>query len=362
MLSIASLVAKIEAFVKAANTTQQWAIEVQIAPDQPWKRAIYNHEEYRANSREEAETEARFSLDEGAKWRVVPVVVHVKYSVWWLNPDTSKWEVYQAGLSKTKAEKLAHDLKSGFGARWFDHNPSTQVLPDGEMIRTAKLNYQKVYGPYKRRNDENDLREIVIVVMPDGSKRTKSYPKHLVEERLGRELDINETIDHIDYDVLNNAPENLRVVPRNEHSKMDTRRVKLVEFECPECHVKFERSPRLVRDKAKKGRSGPFCSKPCAARYTRKVQLGLVHRAPTQKHHPSEYYRNTKLQEHAALMATKYGFTKTAKEMEPRDEEIALSEVDEERDTVPIELWRKHKHREMSGVQWRPPETKPKQG
>ncbi len=189
-----------------------------------------------------------------------------------------------------------------------------------------------------------------------------SAPKYKYECYTGQQLEPEDTVDHRDRNETNDDPTNLQILPRAEHSRMDTRRVKLVEFECPECHVKFERSPRLVRDKAKKGRSGPFCSKPCAARYTRKVQLGLVHRAPTQKHHPSEYYRNTKLQEHAALMATKYGFTKTAKEMEPRDEEIALSEVDEERDTVPIELWRKHKHREMSGVQWRPPETKPKQG
>jgi hypothetical protein len=217
----------------------------------------------------------------------------------------------------------------------------------------------KEWGPYNRNSHPGDKRQIVIVLMPDGAKRTKSYPKHLVEKRLGRELDVNETVDHKDYDVNNNDEANLAVVDRKEHSAMDTRRVKLVEFECPSCHKKFERSPRLIRDKAKGGKTGPFCSKSCAARYTRQVQLGQVDKAPVQQGRPSEYFRRKLLQQ-AAAMTLKWGndIVKFATSLSPEDEDTMLSELDELRDTVPVELWRKHKHREVAGVQWRPTEDK----
>lgn len=69
------------------------------------------------------------------KIEVLAAYVHPKYTVWWLNPTASKWEAYQSGLSKSRAERLARELKYGFGARWFNSNPSTQVQPDGEPIR-----------------------------------------------------------------------------------------------------------------------------------------------------------------------------------------------------------------------------------
>ena len=217
----------------------------------------------------------------------------------------------------------------------------------------------KEWGPYNRNSHPGDKRQIIIVLMPDGAKRTKSYPKHLVEKRLGRELDTNETVDHRDYDVGNNSEDNLSVVDRKEHSAMDTRRVKLIDCKCVACGKDFQRSPRLIRDKAKAGKSGPFCSKSCAARYTRQVQLGQVERAPVQQGRPSEYFRR-KLLEQAAAMSLKWGneIVKFAASLSPEDEDTMLSELDELRDTVPVDLWKKHKHREVSGVQWRPTEEK----
>ena len=148
---------------------------------------------------------------------------------------------------------------------------------------------EKVFGPYKRQIDG---RQIVIIKNDDGSYRTVSYPKYLVEKNLGRPLHPDEeTVDHIDSNKDNNNLDNLRIVPRQQHSGDDTRRVKLVSFDCAMCNQKFERSPRLVRDKSKKGRSGPFCSRQCAGRYARKVQLKLLDKLPTQPHLPSEYYK-----------------------------------------------------------------------
>lgn len=146
----------------------------------------------------------------------------------------------------------------------------------------------KVHGPYRRQ----DGRQIVIVVEDDGSRRTISYPKWLLELQLGRRLDPDlETVDHIDSNFENNTFENLRIMPRKEHSTEDTRRVKLVQFTCPWCKKEFERSPRLVRDKARKNKAGPFCSRGCAGKYSRKLQLKLIDKFDVQPVIDSEYYK-----------------------------------------------------------------------
>lgn len=145
-----------------------------------------------------------------------------------------------------------------------------------------------VHGPYKRR----DGRQIVIVIEHNGKRRTVSYPKWLMELQLGRRLDPNlETVDHWDSNFENNDLSNLKIVPRDEHSTNDTRRVKLVKFQCAWCDKEFERSPRLVRDKARKNKAGPFCSRACAGKYSRKLQLKLVDKFDTQPVIDSEYYK-----------------------------------------------------------------------
>jgi hypothetical protein len=163
----------------------------------------------------------------------------------------------------------------------------------------------KVFGPYTRQ----DGRQIVIVRNDDNSCRTVSYPKYIMEQHMGRQLDPNkETVDHIDRDHSNNDINNLRIVPRSQHSKDDTRRVKLVEFDCSMCGKKFQRSPRLVRDKSKKGKRGLFCSRHCAGQYARRLQLGLISKFPVQPYLESEYYRNVKnLASVAARLLEKYG-------------------------------------------------------
>lgn len=146
----------------------------------------------------------------------------------------------------------------------------------------------KVHGPYKRQ----DGRQIVIVVENNGTHRTVSYPKWIMELQLGRKLDPNlETIDHIDSNFDNNDLSNLRIMPRDQHSTEDTRRVKLVKFTCAWCNKEFERSPRLIRDKAKKNKAGPFCSRACAGKYSRMLQLKLIDKFDSQKAIDSEYYK-----------------------------------------------------------------------
>jgi hypothetical protein len=184
--------------------------------------------------------------------------------------------------------------------------PLIEAIEQFCKVAKALPKIKKVFGPYDRKNTPTDTRQSIILVFEDGSKRTMPYPRYLMEQHLGRKLDENETVDHIDRNNRNNDISNLQLLPRSDHSALDTRRVKLEDFNCADCGKPFQRSPRLIRDKAKKGRSGPFCSKSCAARHARKVQTGKAERAPLQQHMPSTYYRNKKLQEHANKMAAKY--------------------------------------------------------
>lgn len=161
---------------------------------------------------------------------------------------------------------------------------------EDKINKFASLSSKKteVYGPYTNSRD----REFVILVDKDGNRKTKSYPKYLLEQHLGRELDPNEeTVDHVNYNRKDNDISNLEIIPRKEHSRLDTRRVKLVKLNCVLCNKEFERSPRDIRDKASKGKSGPYCSKSCAAKYGRALALKKIDKLPAQTPIKSEYYR-----------------------------------------------------------------------
>lgn len=164
---------------------------------------------------------------------------------------------------------------------------------------------KKVLGPYSRKSDG---RQIVIVIDNKGNRHTVSYPKFILEEHLGRKLDRDkETVDHINYDINDNRIENLRIVPRREHSYQDTRRVKMIKLKCLWCDKPYERSPRLLRDKSKKGTTGGFCSRSCAGKYSRALQLKQIDKFPVQPFVESEYYRMKNVRANMLKLLVKYG-------------------------------------------------------
>lgn len=127
----------------------------------------------------------------------------------------------------------------------------------------------RVYGPYKR----NDGRSHVILIDDKGNRRTVSYPKYIMEQHLGRELDPDkETIDHINGDFTNNNLSNLRVIDRSNHIKDDIKRVRLGNYVCPQCGKKFQSSCNDVDHNRKQGCAGPFCCRSCAGKYGTDVQ------------------------------------------------------------------------------------------
>lgn len=72
----------------------------------------------------------------------------------------------------------------------------------------------KISKPYLRP----DGRKHVIVTKDDGSKTTRSFPRYLLEAKLGRKLSETETVDHVDGDFKNDYPDNLRSLSRAENA------------------------------------------------------------------------------------------------------------------------------------------------
>ena len=73
----------------------------------------------------------------------------------------------------------------------------------------------KIHGPYLRK----DGRKHVCIVHADGRKQTRSYPRLLLEQKLGRPLESWETVDHVDGNFRNDSPENLRVLTLSDNAK-----------------------------------------------------------------------------------------------------------------------------------------------
>lgn len=135
----------------------------------------------------------------------------------------------------------------------------------------------KIYGPYKRK----DGRRHLCIVKADGSKTTKSYAKHLLEQELGRELVGDETADHIDEDCSNDDPGNLQILSRGQNaSKTASKQPKgFTVVTCPECGASIEKESREVKRSRKLGRAGPFCGKKCAGIYSQSIQAAKKYAA-----------------------------------------------------------------------------------
>lgn len=124
----------------------------------------------------------------------------------------------------------------------------------------------RIYGPYLRK----DGRKHIIAIFENNVRKTVSYPKYLMELHIGRYLDINETIDHIDKDKTNDNINNLQILNKSEHSSKDARKLKPVHLICLVCSGKFSISGRKLHEAYQnrdlKNTTGPFCSKSCAGK------------------------------------------------------------------------------------------------
>ena len=122
-----------------------------------------------------------------------------------------------------------------------------------------------LYGPYNC----SDGRARVI-----HNGKTKLYARYLLEQELGRELTNKEQVHHRDEDYRNDVISNLEVREISEHISSHSKVYFDIQVECVECKKKYwitgeQHKNRVNNIKAGKTR-GPFCSKFCLGKYSRR--------------------------------------------------------------------------------------------
>lgn len=145
----------------------------------------------------------------------------------------------------------------------------------------------RFYGPYTAK----DGRLRIIGVDSNKVKHTISYPKYLMEQHLGRYLEDNEQVDHIDGNPLNNNINNLQIKLLGEHQALDSWRNKDVLVCCAFCGKPFIIKGSELHSKNRKDRhqSGYYCSRSCSGKYGRMIQLGLLNHTIKPRIIPSKY-------------------------------------------------------------------------
>lgn len=136
----------------------------------------------------------------------------------------------------------------------------------------------------------NDLSNYNIYTNKDGRMRAYnkethaviSYPRLLVENKLGRKLLPGEDVHHIDENPLNNDLDNLEVISHSEHEKQHAytnpcmqRKWFDKEMTCPVCNKTFiwtSRQQSSYYSRLNRGifQNGPFCSLHCSGIFNAK--------------------------------------------------------------------------------------------
>jgi hypothetical protein len=60
-----------------------------------------------------------------------PMVGRQKWDVYWIDPETGKWEIYGRNLSRAQAERLARKVTYFLAPRWGFGNIPTKIVGAG---------------------------------------------------------------------------------------------------------------------------------------------------------------------------------------------------------------------------------------
>lgn len=113
------------------------------------------------------------------------------------------------------------------------------------------------------------------------TKKVMSYPKYLMEKTLGAQLQKNEQVHHKDENPLNNDPNNLEIKLLGEHQREHSTKYYDKMVVCELCEKEFlwtaDKQRRFYGNRSRKDKkytnSNPFCSRSCASKYGRFIQL-----------------------------------------------------------------------------------------
>lgn len=107
------------------------------------------------------------------------------------------------------------------------------------------------------------------------ARRVMSYPKYLMEQKIGRPLSPLEEVHHIDRNPLNNDMSNLELRMKGEHQSEHSTKYFDKNVKCAWCGKEFVWTAKQQRQH--RGNCGDsseaFCSKSCCGSYGRELQL-----------------------------------------------------------------------------------------
>jgi len=118
-------------------------------------------------------------------------------------------------------------------------------------------------------------------VVPEHPNRTKNnyvlLHRVLMENHLGRLLDSDEIVHHIDENKKNNEISNLQVMKALEHvlHHVKQKGETLLEMKCPCCKTVFSKPKNKTHVGKKEGKT-TFCSASCRGKFWRDVQLNRI--------------------------------------------------------------------------------------
>lgn len=111
-------------------------------------------------------------------------------------------------------------------------------------------------------------------------KKNISYPRVVMERKLGRKLNPDEQVHHIDGDPSNNDDTNLEIVMFREHQRIHSQKYFDKIAICEYCGKEFLWTAKQQRyfysnisRKDRQGVTGPFCSKRCTGKYSMSADL-----------------------------------------------------------------------------------------
>lgn len=109
------------------------------------------------------------------------------------------------------------------------------------------------------------------------TKKVVSYPRILMEEKLGRPLEPYEQVHHKDENPLNNSLDNLEITKLGEHQREHSLKYREnITVKCVRCNKDFNLTPKQQSNRVResnRGKNGPFCSRSCSGKYGKEEQL-----------------------------------------------------------------------------------------
>ena len=90
---------------------------------------------------------------------------------------------------------------------------------------------------YIYKNKDGRVR--AVIVKDNGKTTTKSYPRILMEESLGRPLEPYEDVHHKDENPSNNSIENLEIINHGKHQQLHSKKYYDKQATCEVCGKQF---------------------------------------------------------------------------------------------------------------------------